>query len=729
MPPLFPNLSALASVLPVGAPPKRGRDGEPDGDEPNKQPGSEYTRNLRDYYERVKTVTAKITWSREFDLDTKMLRGELARAFDPDSTEFLSDPEKLELSLLTCYRGKLSNMASSGNADHDLMPLSIAPRPCATSAKQRLPLGISDAEFVRLVEALDSIDGIDYIFSAMPVDPVQRQYKAIAEDRPCVLVHYGVKSDSPLAGRTAGDTETAIVDRILIDIPRESIQTNRFKGCFVRNDELCERMRQMRQSNAFVVAKAGSSNYGSKATAEEFKELENANLFKVLGEKCMLPGDTDRVHKMAQRTGIWVRRNMERLDPRVRHEVIYETYYTLRGAVIGVSMPVYAFDICTHSDMHVYFEQAYCALDGPGRENREQAITSFVDDLDWVAKPNPFSRKPEERRPIVSRFLAYRFASCMLALAEVGLLLTDAKPDNFLFQKSYSPLEPGNATLDVYPACVMATDIDSKYSFFFRVGGTAPEVGPVPIVDTQCVRFCNTALFTILPLCHGEIHITEVARDDILSLCRLYVRRFKSEAVLCSTLDSIVTLKQAGESYADKTPNALKKMIVNRASGRNPTMTWETFVTGLALLIVSQAWHYGLRHIISIGGNQMPYRCPGPLKFTSRFRDVLAAGTDTSSVDKLVFGEVLRWMIYETGNLTRTPQQSASNPSGTTPMQDSESSSESSERGELIFVPSGEKTPRNPNSTDPSELPNPPSARGSLLPDVAPMPDLSYGSE
>ena len=55
-------------------------------------------------------------------------------------------------------------------------------------------------------------------------------------------------------------------------------------------------------------------------------------------------------------------------------------------------------------------------------------------------------------------FIGNRFAACMLHLAELKMVHTDGKPQNYLVQKRYSVEgEPGR------PACVLATDFDARF--------------------------------------------------------------------------------------------------------------------------------------------------------------------------------------------------------------------------------------------------------------------------
>lgn len=630
MPSHLPDLSALASVLPVGGQAKKRSLSESD------QP--------RDV-ETIREKDAVESWQREFELDVMNMRADLIEAVREDPSP--DTPDRLEWSAKDEKQSR--DLEAARNHKFFINPrVPDNPRLCAANAMQRLPLGLTHDQFADLVKGLHHMKNVVFVFSAMPVEPVQGQYTAIPKERPCVLVHYSIRKLTLQYADLKNDQgelffkqlEGAIAETTGDSAPK--LLTEFVKNSFVRNDNLCDRIEAWRSFAMPSNVYRGGSNYGYTAPPIVVDVLRDVGLFNAFNTKMLAIGDGDKVEGMARHTGIWMRRNKDPIADSVLS--ILEAYYTLRGAVMGVCMPVYALDITDKTKMHVYLEHAYSSLSGPDEYDGEDKVTRFVNSL-------PGFKAQKERA--ISRFLTKRFASNSLALGEVRLLLTDSKPGNFLFQKSWRNMNLGTHTVNAFPACVMATDIDPVYSFFFNENGAAEvnKMSPMdqtePTVDTDCVRFCNDANFIIVPLCVGGRGLVQVARDDILNQCRLRLHRFEGSAPLCKKLLEYPTLKEAHNSHNN--PTVLEDA---RNSKLCKTLSWEDFVKGLAMLVATRVWRYGLRHVIDEKGNTIPSLCEGPLRLVEYQRGFM--GPDS------IIAKVVRWQMQETARLNRPKAQMSS---------------------------------------------------------------------
>lgn len=280
----------------------------------------------------------------------------------------------------------------------------------------------------------------------------------------------------------------------------------------------------------------GSFNFGKAVSPDSsyFRVLDANNFFeKFKAVDANSPGIDNTVRDvMAGQTGLWVRGNHSEVNPastNYARSILLnqvEAYYSLVAATQSVGMPIYALRTQGGKRVMSINELAYGNLES----NIDRA-------MEWHSISDPTYKI--ECRLALEKHIGRRFAANQLHLAELGYTLADGKPLNYLVQKSYKQLGLSGIHLGLFPACVMATDIDPQFSVladvvtqyqktadgepdpavasrdFSRLDPLSDEVQEndqrmgIPSlqdhgyrVDTECIRFANLCVFSIAAMCY-----------------------------------------------------------------------------------------------------------------------------------------------------------------------------------------------------------------------------------
>ena len=580
-------------------------------------------------------------WKREFQCDVQELAGAV--------TETVVAPPgqpNMGRATWTLDDWKRIHTLEAARENENWIPPDGKPlRKCALRAIERLPLGLKPDQFYKMVTKLKLLEPTPkFIFSAMPIEPVQGQY-ALIQSKSGVVLFISISSTT-----SAKYVRQQILESV------DAKEGSQLAQSIVFDNNVCEAVNEISKAKETPTG-AGSSNKGSKLDNEKVKQLHKSGLFEKIANTLL--NQTEVIAQMAYRTGLWKRATRLHLDNRPTYrDHVYETYYTLRSALAGVSMPVYAVDINQEGNMVVLMECGFSDL------NDER---KYVDNaIDRIMMNHNESQKNEFKLH-VGAFLKRRLASASLATGEIGLLLTDSKPGNFLFQKCYYQIDvPGtnNTLLDlgILPVCVMATDIDPHYSFWFehRQGvflqpvlsrTDSLETKNLPMIDPQCVRYCNMAIFAMDAMC-GNTESSWMIH--MYHHCLIQADRYKNAVTRANKL-----VQEGPEMqtlclqlhYNIK----LDYVMSPGAIGGNHLKAWasseynseygefENFVIGLALQIGRRIRHYGMG---KVGDRALyPYKkCTGPLRVADPYKS-----------SKTILGEVVAWMIekaYEEANTT-----------------------------------------------------------------------------
>ena len=615
----------------------------------------------------VNEYRAVESWKDEFRFDMMVLASEM--------TETLGAPESafsMSSNTWTQQEWKYIRTLEEARKHQKLISPDFIPlRSCAHRAIKRLPLGLNPGQFLEMVEALKGLDkfaGVNFIFSAMPIEPVQGQYSLIDENKSGVVLFISNSSNT---------SDFDVRQQILGSVDAE--QGSQLDKALVFNNDVFGAVRDIPMSG--VGTKEGSSNIGSVVQQSDVEALHNAGLFYGIANALLNEGERDVISQMAYRTGIWKRTTKEEIQLRTRYfntDDVYETYYTLRCALAGVSMPVYAIDINQNGNMVVLMESGISDLRDEG--NSVDGIISRI-----TSEVGNASIKRS-----IGMFLERRLASASLATGEIGLLLTDSKPGNFLFQKCYYQVdvpykENKNLDLGILPVCVMATDIDPHYSFWFEhrqgvflqqaVSPTKKFFGDLPLIDPQCVRYCNMAIFAMAAMCFG---IESSWGIYMYNHCLIQANRYKnakkdvSDGRVCLEvyyLQRDGVLKCYGRQLSSKDSSGEHLRGWGNKDSYDPEIVkgeerFNNFVEKLAWQVGERIRHYGMGRV----GDGVPEKrkCKGPLRVA-----------DPLKAEPNLLGEVVAWMIEEANRVANpegervgndaTTEEATSSNSGTDP--------------------------------------------------------------
>ena len=577
-------------------------------------------------------------WRREFRCDVQLLASQLTTGTPELSMSANTWTPEERKDILTLERAR----ENKNWIPPDGKPL----RECAIRAIERLPLGLTPFQFYELVYNLhmQSTNGIEFVISAMPIEPVQGQYSLIDDQKSGVVLFI-----SNTGTRFTDDKEVKDpLLRTLEGLPlykatvfKSGFEDSQLYKAMVFDKEVCRAVKEIEGGVQRGPIRGGTSNTGSKLEDGDVTKLNESGMFDKIANALLQEGEKDVISQMAYRTGIWKRvekdSNEVPEEERLRDD-IYEMYYTLRSALAGVSMPVYATTFNKDGRLVVLMENGMSDL-----KDYLKTVDGHIDRIcSNYADANPVKEN-------IGKFLERRLASASLATGEIGLLLTDSKPGNFLFQKCYYQIDvpyKENTALDlgILPVCVMATDIDPIHSYWFehREGVfLQPYVPPayplvttsqLPLIDPQCVRYCNMAAFAMAAMCVG---IKSSWGIHVYNHCLIQAVRYKNAVneenkghmhKLCLELHYMKLLDVLNkEKDNDKQLEEWSYQMYDSAKVNNSK--FPNFVKGLAKQITDQMIHYGMLH-------SKPYLCTGPLKVAKASE----SGND-------ILGEVVAWMI------------------------------------------------------------------------------------
>ena len=654
--------------------------------------------------ELVLESKAADSWSEELRLDVKMLANEVTELFQgEDAASLPTNVSRRSWSLEDAIAVKKLEDARK----HDIWMAPSVPRnlrTCAQNAANVLPFDMTPDEFTALINALDA-KKLLFVFSAMPIEPVQGQYKPL--ETGTILFLMSDSNRDWLLNQLELQGQLTLIDKVWprIVVDYDIISTVGEKS-----------------TTMLPLQGAGSSNHGGAVDNGVVTAFDH--LYDQIAKKLLRLDEQKVIKQMAYRTGLWRRWTSERGQATLKAESIavrddknrdpqssgrprsqiYETYYTLRGALAGVSMPVYALYWMSFTNITIYQELAIADL-----ADEFFKVGTIIRN---IARTLPPTDAEEKLSKSIGAFLGRRFTSHSLALGEIGLLLTDSKPENYLLQKCYYDLEvplPNGTSpsqiikLSEIPIGVMATDIDPDYSFFFNhrsVGNDrhleyfqpmgqdnqeeqSTPVPNLPPIDAECVRFCNVVIYTLSSMCRfistNRPWTTPIYEHAGAQTARYWKAIFKIDypggydddvdpatkdfaltkmrnsrvAPLCLKLHYNIgfdqTFKDPEQGTVLKTWNSEHKYSSARVFGDK----FDAFIYGLSQLITWRIRHYAVEKLIT-GQDMGQYICRGPLKMVQE----RVATADWIRESKL--GEVVAWMIEETLEMdTRHAQKMA----------------------------------------------------------------------
>jgi len=516
-------------------------------------------------------------WYHEYQLDIELLKNEL-RISEDNPKRPPSDPNT-----------KTIQLQMARETMDMVKPLSTSTRQREVQARQKIrfmDMGIK--EFVSLDVKLSAICN-DYSYWAMPQNPTQRQYEPVEKLSNCC----GVICSSIYLKELQNDPD--------LKQKLESGYIGHNDGGLTVNGSVTKSVmdRMKKDENAEIM---GGFNSGQAVNSLDYEWMQKNNFFKSLNKNGL-----DFESLMAQHTGLWFRTNMKRATMEkdiLRNRV--EAYYTLTAALQSVGMPVYA----------LMTEGGECLS-----SLNEKAMGDLTSEMRNYMDFN--ERKSSDMMINFDAYLGRRFSACMLQLSEVGYCLSDSKPSNFLFQRSYKPLSLPEIHERSFPACVVATDIDPQFSLLVDIA--VPERSPemdkgkgIPsakedgyMAGPECIRFANLSVFAIMAGCYHYYDITqhtygrkimEAALVPMKRYAGLHVKDGSGSwggALFCKHFFSPVAA-DTGLGFRFIGSHGFKENSIQLFDERAKAWTqydWTNFWSMFALQFVSMTISYGLKHI------------------------------------------------------------------------------------------------------------------------------------
>lgn len=421
------------------------------------------------------------TWPEEFQLDLQRLKYDL------------------NLNLPNTYEDHMYQKLSKARTSEVMIePAQDSKRQTYVNEMRTIkPFNLDMHDFVEAIKEIAKSTNGHYFCYAMPVDPVQQQYKKCSSLHQACGIVTGVQptsSESHVAAfLTSGFIKT---DSDVVNNIEQTVNHIESSTCYDEHSG------------------TGTYNKGKPVEPSEYHALHENDLFKYCDSVFTKDGDSTKdVHSiMASKTGLWFRiekKSSEKLNDdktkQMEDERLIEMYYSLWSSLLGTSLPL------------------YWISSGKNNEFRKSLSEQALRDM----RSTPIEVRVSGNKNVYKDMIARRFSACMLRIAELKMLLIDNKPHNMLIQRNYDDTNP------CIVADVVVTDLDPFFTIFVNAlperamtchssSSSSSNTDECTVnVDSECVRFVNYMIFSISASCYSV-----VAKRQVLHFASIYLNRY-----------------------------------------------------------------------------------------------------------------------------------------------------------------------------------------------------------